>query len=146
MSDEKGYFTKFGVAYRQKVINNSSIPYFLHYRELNSIIEALIGDNEIKITLEYADGDYISLRCDSVFINYSIRDKALVPDTLVIKDKGIKKKDIKRSLKKAGKGLKAISDTLRVASGGIRIDAKSKIDEKPTTLKVGRSKKIRQIT
>ena len=142
---------KFGLEYRDAVFKNdnfyASFPYFVALEALNvcvlNLINAYYRDNGvIKMRLVYADGRYVSMIINNVIaINYSVPDKALLPTELILKEKGIKKRNVYKASKKVSKHGKVMYDTLRLTHGGIRVDVTDRRKRENYTVRVCSSKK-----
>lgn len=142
---------KFGLEYRDAVFKSdnfyASFPYFVTLEALNecvlNLINAYYHDNSvIKMRVVYADERYVSMIINStIAINYSVSDKALLPTELILKEKGIRKRNISRASKKVSKQGKVMYDTLRLTHDGIRVDVADRLNGENYTVRVRTSKK-----
>lgn len=148
--------SKFGIDYCDATLDvNGSFckfPYVIGEAALNSKLISLLnlynGENgNLVLKLVYADREYVSITANGSYVlNYSVSDKSFIPPSLVLSAKGIKKKDIKIAVKKAGKGYKTLPETLRFAKGGLRVDVINNDCSERQSIKISERKKMLQKT
>lgn len=147
---------KFGLDYFEAVVakgsNKVTFPYFLSQSKLNAelweIIDAYpsnVGNMEMKLL--FADDKFISLSFNDLYsVNFSIVHNAFLPEKMVMKICGIKKRYYKRVLHRVKKRYHVIETSFRCTRDGIRIDVVDKISLIKSPLKIRNTKKISQIT
>ncbi len=138
-------YVKFGLEYTQELICTESFyasyPSFISLTGFNKIISEIINtyyceERKIVIKTVFADKDYVSVMINGNYaLNYSVRDSCLLPPSFVLKARGIKKRHFKLCVKRYEKGCSAYLDTLRFASGGVRVELRTR-SEDTVTLKI----------
>lgn len=144
-------YTKFGYEYKVITADGFEFPMFLSEKKLNSVLLEILSlckkqSGKMKVKLIYADSAHISLLMNnSIYLNYSIDLEGLLPFHLVIKKAGIKRRDVKCALRKAGKGLSLLCDSVRFTNKGVKFDAIVKKTSQKLTLRLTSHKKTIKI-
>ena len=154
LSDE---YSKFGYEYKTVTLLSSEcyieFPLFCSVDKLNAFLLELMDacithKGTLKASLTYADAQCISLTVNGrIYLNYSIECGILLPPEYALKLRGIKIRDVKRSVKRVGGKVGYSLNTVRFAAGGIRIDVIKRQSSEKVTVKVApRLRKTRKFT
>lgn len=131
---------KFGYDYSIAVIEEdgfrAEFPVFDKMEALNEEILNVIdvckrSGGTLSITFVYGEADRVSLVAnDRISLNFMTKYSAFVPSGTVLKLYGLNRRDVNKAVRTAGKGFRAIFDTVRFTHGGVRIDAADKMCQK----------------
>lgn len=138
--------TKFGVCYRDAELKRNNVkfklPVFLELHELNKALFGILNEcasnNDVVIKIVYSDKAFCSLNVNGIYaVNYSMGRQSIIPASFLLKSKGVRMVDVKKSLSKAGNGYKLIKNTFTACKDGVRVEAINKLGDK-ITLRVGK--------